>query len=158
MESCGQVAVQASGVLRNLAVPMHNASHFLHAGALGALRAACSALSGQVEVVLNVGRILSKLSLHEGCQAAIAADTAYAPLLVRKRGTRVWGLPKAGGGSLVDETWLASLNGYRKPPDSQGKGCGSCTVCLALWTWRPNAVGLLLPLGSLQVSRLPGWH
>ncbi|EFJ52458.1 hypothetical protein VOLCADRAFT_120276 [Volvox carteri f. nagariensis] len=66
-ESCGQVAVQAAGVLP-------------------ALRAACSALSGQVEVVLNAGRILSKLSLHEGCQAAIAADPAYAPLLIQLLG------------------------------------------------------------------------
>ncbi|GLC34652.1 hypothetical protein PLESTB_001238300 [Pleodorina starrii] len=85
-ESCGQVAVQVSGVLRNLAVPSHNASAFLAAGVLPALRAACSALSGQVEVVLNAGRILSKLSLHEGCQAAIGADTAYAPLLVQLLG------------------------------------------------------------------------
>ncbi|GLC63212.1 hypothetical protein PLESTF_000012300 [Pleodorina starrii] len=85
-ESCGQVAVQVSGVLRNLAVPSHNASAFLAAGVLPALRAACSALSRQVEVVLNAGRILSKLSLHEGCQAAIGADTAYAPLLVQLLG------------------------------------------------------------------------
>ncbi|GIL94202.1 hypothetical protein Vretimale_474 [Volvox reticuliferus] len=85
-ESCGQVAVQVSGVLRNLAVPSHNASAFLAAGVLPALRVACSALSGHVEVVLNAGRILSKLSLHEGCQAAIGADGAYAPLLVQLLG------------------------------------------------------------------------
>ncbi|KXZ44037.1 hypothetical protein GPECTOR_75g761 [Gonium pectorale] len=85
-DSCGQVAVQASGVLRNLAVPTQNAQSFLAAGVLPALRAACSGMSTQVEVVLNVGRILSKLSLHEGCQAAMAEDTAYAPLLVQLLG------------------------------------------------------------------------
>ncbi|GFR40002.1 hypothetical protein Agub_g537 [Astrephomene gubernaculifera] len=85
-ESCGQVAVQVSGVLRNLAVPAHNAGAFLAAGVLPALRAACSALGGQVEVVLNAGRILSKLSLHEGCQAAMGADEGYAPLLVQLLG------------------------------------------------------------------------
>ncbi|KAG2484488.1 hypothetical protein HYH03_016720 [Edaphochlamys debaryana] len=85
-ESCGQVAVQASGVLRNLAVPPHNAAAFLAAGIVPALRAACAALSGATEVVLNVGRILSKLSLHDGCQAAMEADGGYAPLLVQLLG------------------------------------------------------------------------
>ncbi len=74
--------VQVSGVLRNLAVPAHNAAAFAAAGVLPALRAACGALSGQAEVVLNTGRILSKLSLHEGCQELIASDPHYAPLLV----------------------------------------------------------------------------
>eukprot|EP00198_Chlamydomonas_reinhardtii_P013474 XP_001702811.1 predicted protein [Chlamydomonas reinhardtii] len=73
---------EASGVLRNLAVPAQNAPAFLAAGVLPALRAAVSCLSGQVEVVLNAGRILSKLTLHDGCQDAIAADPGYAPLLV----------------------------------------------------------------------------
>ncbi|PNH12894.1 Armadillo repeat-containing protein 2 [Tetrabaena socialis] len=86
LESCGQVAVQATGVLRNLAVPQHNAGAFLAAGVVPALRAACCALSTHAEVVLNVGRILSKLSLHDGCQAAMGQDAAYAPLLVQLLG------------------------------------------------------------------------
>ncbi|KAG2431305.1 hypothetical protein HYH02_013436 [Chlamydomonas schloesseri] len=85
-ESCGQVAVQASGVLRNLAVPAQNAPAFLAAGVLPALRAAVSALSGHTEVVLNAGRILSKLTLHDGCQDAISTDPEYAPLLIQLLG------------------------------------------------------------------------
>lgn len=72
-------------MLRNLAVPAHNAAAFAAAGVLPALRAACGALSGQAEVVLNTGRILSKLSLHDGCQELIAKDPEYAPLLVGGR-------------------------------------------------------------------------
>lgn len=111
-----QVAVQATGALRNLAVSEAHAALFVSAGVLPALQAAAlpalakqksgagggggggggaaagprsegsgSALaaSGRYdEVVLNVGRILSKLSLHEDCQAVLEADPAYASLMV----------------------------------------------------------------------------
>ena len=83
----------------NVTPPPQNAPAFLAAGVLPALRAAVSCLSGQVEVVLNAGRILSKLTLHDGCQDAIAADPGYAPLLVRVFGS-------TGGG--VDTTRAAS--------------------------------------------------
>ena len=96
-----QVAVQVTGVLRNLAVSPSHASLFVTAGVLRALRVTAGAMSGMPttsrggggggrggsgagagaglgagaghsaaseEVVLNVGRILSKLSLHEECQ------------------------------------------------------------------------------------------
>ena len=93
-----QVAVQVTGVLRNLAVSPSHASLFVSAGVLRALRVTAGAMSAMPtiacgggggtggsgsgagagtgaghsaaseEVVLNVGRILSKLSLHEECQ------------------------------------------------------------------------------------------
>ena len=60
--------LQVTGVLRNLAVsPAHTAT-FTEAGVIPALRLTAAALIGQQEVVLNVGRILSKLSLSEECQ------------------------------------------------------------------------------------------
>jgi len=77
-----QVAVQVTGVLRNLAVMPGHAPTFVSSGALTALRGITHALGHQQEVVLNVGRVLSKLSLNEECQAAMEADAAYAPLLM----------------------------------------------------------------------------
>ncbi|KAL6761504.1 hypothetical protein V8C86DRAFT_2432954 [Haematococcus lacustris] len=52
------------------------------AGSSAALQAAGQALPGQTELVLNMGRVLSKLSLDEQCQAALEADRGSAPLLV----------------------------------------------------------------------------
>lgn len=43
----------------------------------------CTPALATAQVILNVGRVLSKLSLHDGCQAALEADVAYAPLLMR---------------------------------------------------------------------------
>lgn len=56
-----------------------------HAACPGKLPDACSytPVLATAQVILNVGRILSKLSLHDGCQAALEADVAYAPLLMR---------------------------------------------------------------------------
>lgn len=82
MESCSQVAVQASGVLRNLAVSPPHAAAFLHTAALPALCTTLRVMALQPEVVLNSSRTLSKLSLHEGCHAAIEADEQWVPLLV----------------------------------------------------------------------------
>jgi len=78
----GQVAVQVTGVLRNLAVSPSHAAAFVSSGVVRALRVTAEAMSAGVgtasgrpsahqsseEVLLNVGRILSKLSLHEECQ------------------------------------------------------------------------------------------
>lgn len=84
-----QVSVQVTGVLRNLAISPSHAAAFVSSGVLRALRVTAEAVSGsstaapsssggpgkggratqqQEEVLLNVGRILSKLSLHEECQ------------------------------------------------------------------------------------------
>jgi len=77
-----QVAVQITGVLRNLAVAPPHAPSFVSAGALPALRAAAGVLPGQQELVLNIGRVLSKLSLSEACLGALEGDTAFCSLLV----------------------------------------------------------------------------
>eukprot|EP00798_Chlamydomonas_sp_ICE-L_P016626 gene16626-22873_t len=69
-ESAGQV----TGVFRNLAVSPSHTSTFISSGAMAALRATARALSTHAEVVLNIGRILSKLSLQPECQAAMEAD------------------------------------------------------------------------------------
>lgn len=81
-DSCGQVAVQVTGVLRNLAVSSASAGSFVSAGVLPAMRAAAKVLWAQSEVVLNVGRVLSKLTLAEACTCAMEEDWDYAPLLV----------------------------------------------------------------------------
>ncbi|MEW5313475.1 MAG: hypothetical protein WDW38_005041 [Sanguina aurantia] len=81
MESCSQVAVQASGVLRNLAVSPPHAAAFLRTAALPALCTTLRVMAPQPEVVLNSARTLSKLSLHEGCHAAMEADGQWVPLL-----------------------------------------------------------------------------
>ena len=68
-----------TGVLRNLAVSPSHAAAFVSSGVLRALRATAAGAQRRAgssggagraseEVVLNVGRILSKLSLHEECQ------------------------------------------------------------------------------------------
>ncbi len=63
-------AVQATAVLRNLAVVSCHLSSFLSANTLAILRHIMQSMSQCHEVVLNVGRILSKLSLHEECQVS----------------------------------------------------------------------------------------
>ncbi|KAG1674821.1 hypothetical protein FOA52_015208 [Chlamydomonas sp. UWO 241] len=77
-----QVVVQVTGVLRNLAVAPSHAPAFASGSLLRSLRVAARAFVSQPEAVLNVGRILSKLSLHEECQAAMEADPEYADLLL----------------------------------------------------------------------------
>ena len=63
--------MQVTGALRNLAVAPKHASAFLTATCLAALKAALCVLGGQQEVVLNIGRVLSKLSLNEQCQVCV---------------------------------------------------------------------------------------
>eukprot|EP00798_Chlamydomonas_sp_ICE-L_P011271 gene11271-18903_t len=81
-DTAGQVAVQVTGVMRNFAVSPNHTPFFISSGAMTALRLTAEALPNNAEVILNIGRILSKLSLHEECQAAMESDPAFAPLLL----------------------------------------------------------------------------
>ncbi len=72
--------MQITGVLRNLAVSPAHAPAFLAAGALPAFKQAMRQLGGTQELALNLGRVLSKLSLSEQCQVSPGAQ-AEAPAL-----------------------------------------------------------------------------
>ncbi|GAX78023.1 hypothetical protein CEUSTIGMA_g5465.t1 [Chlamydomonas eustigma] len=113
-----QVTVQATGILRNLAVSPSHAEAFVTSSVIQALRTVAQTLappsastsyssstasisdasktaagrqqpsnksssfaSSAEEVILNVARILSKLSLHDACQAAFEGDLEYVQVL-----------------------------------------------------------------------------
>jgi len=78
---------QVTGALRNLAVAPAHAPAFLAATCLAALKAALRVLGGQQEVVLNVGRVLSKLSLHDQCQVRCCCytDNAWGALSLHRQ-------------------------------------------------------------------------
>ena len=90
-----QVIVQATAVLRNLAISASHASLFISSGVLPALHSSVqSALPSSKrpqgdskedaryeEVVLNVGRILSKLSVHDDFQT-FESDPVYSRTLM----------------------------------------------------------------------------
>lgn len=73
---CRPPKTQVTGALRNLAVAPAHAPAFLAAPCLGSLKAVLRVLGGQQEVVLNVGRVLSKLSLCAQCQVRAGAGRA----------------------------------------------------------------------------------
>lgn len=102
-----QVAVQITGVLRNLAVVPAHAPSFLSAGALPALKAAAGALPGQQELVLNIGRVLCKLSLSDTCQVraphSLIKSVAHRP----DRPGWCWGLCTCAGCVVV--VWAVVL-------------------------------------------------
>lgn len=76
--------VLPTGVLRNLAVAPAHAPGFVAGGALPALRAAASVLPGQQELVLNVGRVLSKLSLSDACVVGVAQCSGWLLVFISK--------------------------------------------------------------------------
>jgi hypothetical protein len=77
-ETAAQVCVQATAVLRNLAVAEANAALFVQRQGL-ALRALVSLLQPfqqDAEVLLNVSRCLSKLSMYDSCRQALVLSGA----------------------------------------------------------------------------------
>lgn len=74
---------QLTAALRNLASDAHRAD-FVHAGVLEALRPLLARYGpDHLEVALNAARVLSKLTLHDGCREALCRDPEpVAPLLL----------------------------------------------------------------------------
>lgn len=85
IEPTVQVAVQATAVLRNLAIAPNHAELYLarDAAALSSLLHVASCLTSQQELLLNVSRVLSKLSLSEDCQLALEQHPQAIPLLLQ---------------------------------------------------------------------------
>ena len=63
--------VQVTGVLRNLAAPKESAKEFAETDSVPALCAILRRFASQAALMLNVCRVLSKLSLHQTCRSMI---------------------------------------------------------------------------------------
>eukprot|EP00899_Mesostigma_viride_P026896 jgi/Mesvir1/7391/Mv19192-RA.1 len=81
-DSVAQLLVQVTGVLRNLAVAASHAQYFAPAPVVASLAAVLRCYPGHAELTLNVARILSKLSMDEGCRAAISHDPGSIPRML----------------------------------------------------------------------------
>eukprot|EP00741_Cyanophora_paradoxa_P013884 tig00020713_g13402.t1 len=74
-ERVAQLLVQVTATVRNLAAqPLGGVQrrHFLAGGVVDALLALAGLLPGHADAMLNVSRVLSKLTLYEECRAAVA--------------------------------------------------------------------------------------
>jgi len=78
-----QVAVQASGLLRNLAVSSAHVKLFREGGLVSAVSAALGCWTSHVEVCLNVVRVTAKLSLLPEFGADMTAHASFIPAMVR---------------------------------------------------------------------------
>ena len=78
----GQVAVQATGVLRNLCLLKRHLPQVWSSGAVDSLLRVLPRLRRHSEVGLNAARILAKLTLHEPARARFVAVPAYVASLL----------------------------------------------------------------------------
>ncbi len=78
----GQVAVQATGVLRNLCLAKRHMQRVWASGAVDALLRVLPRMRRHQELGLNVARILAKLTLHEPARARFVAVPAYVGALL----------------------------------------------------------------------------
>jgi len=78
-----QVAVQVAGMLRNLSLVSSHAREFPPSGALAGVLAVAEAFPAHRELMGNVARVLSKLSMVPECQDEIASSVSSLDAMVR---------------------------------------------------------------------------
>ncbi|KAJ3079201.1 Armadillo repeat-containing protein 2 [Quaeritorhiza haematococci] len=80
------VLIQVTATLRNLATNQHQLAEFLRNGALKHLMAILderNGLTDSAELMLNVSRIVSKLSLHNDCLVELSSSKQYIDMFVQ---------------------------------------------------------------------------
>jgi len=124
-QAAAQVAVQAAAVLRNLAVPPTNSQYFVQqqGAALQALISLLQPFQHDSEVLLNVSRCLSKLSLSEDCRAAMMSVGRHQqPLNINTSQQSCAGIAASIHGNRVStsssSTAIGSVAGPCAPPSS----------------------------------------
>ncbi|KAK3249599.1 hypothetical protein CYMTET_40976 [Cymbomonas tetramitiformis] len=76
-DDVAQLAVQVTGILRNLAVYAGHAEQFMKADAIAALTSTIGRFVRHEELMLNVTRILSKLSMDDDCRREMGKDEEH---------------------------------------------------------------------------------
>ncbi|XP_052237148.1 armadillo repeat-containing protein 2-like isoform X6 [Dreissena polymorpha] len=74
-DQLGNILVQLTAALRNLADASSSRDRILNCRLLESLTCACDSFASDAEIVLNVSRIFSKVTLHTDCCLALAAHS-----------------------------------------------------------------------------------